>query len=55
VNTHPEMTDSAVLARLLDDMEFLGLIELIPDEGEKLRWSTIKWKSEVEDQKKREQ
>ncbi len=27
----PEMTDSAVLAKMLDDMEFLGLIKLKPD------------------------
>ena len=51
MNTNPEMTDSTVLARVLDDMQFLGLIELIPDEDEKPRWSAIKRKSEAEDQK----
>ena len=31
----PEMTDSAVLAMALDDMEFLGLIRWKPDADEK--------------------
>lgn len=51
MNTNPEMTDSAVLAMLLDDMEFLGLIELAPNESGKL-WSSAKeWKPQAEDTK----
>ncbi len=34
MNTNPETTDS-VLARMLDDMEFLGLIKLKSNEDEK--------------------
>ena len=50
MKTNPEMTESAVLAMVLDDMQFLGLIELKPDEDEKLRWSAIAGKPRVEDQ-----
>ena len=49
MKANPEMTESAVLARVLDDMQFLGLIELKPDEDEKLCWS--EGKRQVEDQK----
>ena len=45
MNTNPEMTDSAVLAMVLDDMQFLGLIELKPDEDEK---PAIKGKPQAE-------
>ena len=40
MNTNPETieSESAVLARVLDDMRFLGLIELKPDEDRKV-WS----------------
>jgi hypothetical protein len=49
VNTNPEMTDSAVLAMVLDDMAFLGLIELKPDE--KLCSSATEGKRQAEDPK----
>ena len=44
MKTNPEMTESAVLAMVLDDMQFLGLIELNPDKDKKLRWSAIEEK-----------
>ena len=44
------MTDSAVLARLLDEMEFFGLIKLKPNESSKL-WSAIERIPQAEDKK----
>jgi hypothetical protein len=50
MNTNPETTDSAVLATVLHDMQFFGLIELKPDEDGKLCWSAIEGKPQAEDQ-----
>ena len=50
MKTNPEMTESAVLAFVLDDMQFLGLIELKPDGDQKLGWPGIEGKPQVEDQ-----
>ena len=47
MDTNLQMTNSAVLAMVLDDMQFLGLIELNPDEDEK---PAIKGKPQAEDQ-----
>ena len=47
MKANPEMTESAVLAFVLDDMQFLGLIELKPDEDEK---PAIEGKPQPEDQ-----
>jgi hypothetical protein len=44
MKTNPEMTESAVLAMVLSDMEFLGLIELNPDKDGKTRSSAIEEK-----------
>ena len=51
MNTNPEMTGAAVLAMLLDDMEFLGLIELKPNESGKLWSSAPEGKPQAEDKK----
>ena len=48
MTTNPAMTDSAVLAMVLDDMASLGLIELKPDE--KRCWSATEGKLQAEDQ-----
>jgi hypothetical protein len=51
MNKNPETIDSAVLAKVLDDMQFLGLIQLKPDEDGKLRSFAIEGKpNQAEDQ-----
>ena len=52
IKEDPVNSDSAVLARVLSDMEFLDLIELKPDQDGKLRSSAIDGKPHRADDRK---
>jgi hypothetical protein len=52
IKENPVNPDSAVLARVLSDMEFLDLVELKPDQDGKLRSSAIDGKPHRADDQK---
>jgi hypothetical protein len=50
VKTKPEMTETSILAMVIDDMESLGLIKLSPDAEKK---PLIEGKPQAEDQREK--